>query len=95
MDKTILLDEDDVVECEVCGSPDVTHAAVGKDKSPTYPHNFFCRAHAFTDGRQMCSCCENFSGSEITVRIGETEIFLKPTYEPGGLDRDGMCCEHP
>lgn len=53
---------------------------------------FYCEEHAFEEGREKCSCCDN-TLVEFNLEIGEGEAL--PTYPENGLDREGCCGWHP
>lgn len=87
----------ETLKCSECGSTEVTHVLVDYDHEVVVPEQYFCRWHAFSDGREMCSCCENFSGNTVSVWPDDEdeEIELKRTYSNGILDDKGMCSCHP
>jgi hypothetical protein len=87
--------DSEILQCSDCGSEEVTHVLVDYHHDIIEPAEYFCRNHAFADGRSMCSCCENFSGSEVTVENGDKMVELKRTYPNEELDADGMCSDHP
>lgn len=80
--------------CDVCRSSDVTHVLVDYHRTVCEPSQYFCKRHAFEEGRGECHICEdNPHLSSITVQDGNGERDLLPTYVK--LDRDGMCSDHP
>ncbi|CUK14610.1 Uncharacterised protein [Achromobacter sp. 2789STDY5608615] len=83
--------------CEVCGSSSATHVLVDYQRTVCEPSQYFCKKHAFEEGREECHICEDNSHlSSIAVEDEDGEQRdLLPTYRPGELDRDGMCSEHP
>ena len=88
-----------MLQCNICSEP-ATHVLVDKMYTIIEPRQFFCEEHAFTDDREKCTCCENFSGHEVEVDIdadGEPieTVELKRTYPVSELDEGFMCSSHP
>jgi hypothetical protein len=65
-----------------------THILVNYNHEIINGGEVYCELHAFDEGREVCSICENY---DYKVEFDDEE--LRPTYEE--LDVDGCCSIHP
>ncbi|QPL45014.1 hypothetical protein IT895_12505 [Halomonas sp. A40-4] len=80
--------------CEDCNR-EATHILVNYNHDTVQPEEVYCAEHAFDDGREMCSICENFGYAIEYTDENDEDYELQPTYAPGQLDAGHMCSDHP